>query len=824
MKPPGKHYQTEGVGALKKRFGLASLSLLLSFGLTTCALGQGIYWTQGTYGSSKLRRATSGGAILNDVTAANSSISLPQGVAIDTVSGKLFWVSGGYTRANVYQSGPDLSTTDSLAGNASTFRGIALDVKDGKMYWTSTNLILGPKIYRANLDGSGQTVLIDFYALHDSLTTPRGIAVDTVDQKIYWASDATGKIMRSNFDGSTIETVESRLTNPTGIALDMPLSKIYWTECDNPGGKVRRSDLTNSGATLANITDLATNLASPYAIALDAMYGKLYWTELGGSTTNPRIVESNSDGSSSTVVVDNIADPYGIAVDISVDPLLTVSSASDVTTSSATLSGTVIPNGSSTYASFQYGTSAAYGTTTATDTLDDPETALSFNGTSTYVNAGTSSLFNFTGSFTIEGWFKASAFSSGWEAIVTKGDASWRVQRYNATDNLDFGTNGLSNQDLQGTTNVNDGNWHHVAAVYDGSNKFLYVDGKLDAEAAVSGTLSTDTDPLYFGENAQMTGRYFDGLIDEVRIWNAALDSATIRTWMCREVTQSHPYYSSLAGYWQFNEGTGSVAYDSSGNANNGTLVNSPAWTDGARAFSVSADISGLAASTMYHYRLQAANAVGSPMTSDSTFTTAAPLAVELASMKASSDIDRVTLSWQTATEVDNAGFNVLRKNPIASAFTVIASFKNDTRLRGAGTSSTPKSYNFADNAVISGTTYSYKLQTVSTTGAVKDGIAITVTVGVPKDYALYQNYPNPFNPSTTIRFDLKQTSSVRLEVYNILGQRVYDENKGVMGSGRFNETFDMSRFASGVYIYRIAAVGSNDEKFVSMKKMMLIK
>lgn len=100
----------------------------------------------------------------------------------------------------------------------------------------------------------------------------------------------------------------------------------------------------------------------------------------------------------------------------------------------------------------------------------------------------------------------------------------------------------------------------------------------------------------------------------------------------------------------------------------------------------------------------------------------------------------------------------------------------------------------------------------------------LQVTASPPKTYALFQNYPNPFNPSTTIRFDLKQASTVVLDIYNILGQKVEEWNYGTMNAGEFSKAFDMNRFASGVYFYRINAVGNDGEKFVEMKKLVLMK
>jgi len=90
----------------------------------------------------------------------------------------------------------------------------------------------------------------------------------------------------------------------------------------------------------------------------------------------------------------------------------------------------------------------------------------------------------------------------------------------------------------------------------------------------------------------------------------------------------------------------------------------------------------------------------------------------------------------------------------------------------------------------------------------------------LPNSFALEQNYPNPFNPSTTINFTLGKASNVKLTVYNLLGQRVATLVDGRMNAGTQSVVFDASRFASGVYFYRLDA-GSN---FNSVKKMLLLK
>ncbi|HTR99480.1 MAG TPA: T9SS type A sorting domain-containing protein, partial [Bacteroidota bacterium] len=90
---------------------------------------------------------------------------------------------------------------------------------------------------------------------------------------------------------------------------------------------------------------------------------------------------------------------------------------------------------------------------------------------------------------------------------------------------------------------------------------------------------------------------------------------------------------------------------------------------------------------------------------------------------------------------------------------------------------------------------------------------------GVATVYRLEQNYPNPFNPSTKIEFAVPAQTKVELKVYNILGQEVTTLVNEVLAAGNHAVTFDASRLATGVYLYRITA-----GQFVSTKKMLLLK
>ncbi len=91
----------------------------------------------------------------------------------------------------------------------------------------------------------------------------------------------------------------------------------------------------------------------------------------------------------------------------------------------------------------------------------------------------------------------------------------------------------------------------------------------------------------------------------------------------------------------------------------------------------------------------------------------------------------------------------------------------------------------------------------------------------IPQHFQLFQNYPNPFNPGTEIRFDLPEDGKVRVEVLNVLGEKVVMLYDGFMDAGFGRSVrWDADGFSSGVYFYRVSLNG----KYVDVKKMVLVK
>ena len=190
----------------------------------------------------------------------------------------------------------------------------------------------------------------------------------------------------------------------------------------------------------------------------------------------------------------------------------------------------------------------------------------------------------------------------------------------------------------------------------------------------------------------------------------------------------------------------------------------------------------------------------------------AATVPVELTSFSASVAKGAVNLSWKTATEVNNLGFNVER-SANKSDWTKLAF------VQGNQTTTLPIAYSYIDKTVSNSGKYYYRLKQIDNDGSYKYSSIIEVDVNSPSVFTLNQNYPNPFNPSTIISYSLPQASNVKLVVYNAIGQPVRVLENGFKNSGTYNVTFNASELSSGIYFCKIEA-----GQFSSIRKMMLVK
>ena len=89
----------------------------------------------------------------------------------------------------------------------------------------------------------------------------------------------------------------------------------------------------------------------------------------------------------------------------------------------------------------------------------------------------------------------------------------------------------------------------------------------------------------------------------------------------------------------------------------------------------------------------------------------------------------------------------------------------------------------------------------------------------VPDRFSLSQNYPNPFNPATTIKFEIRTSSNVKLTIFDALGRQLESLVNERLNTGTYSLTFDGGSFSSGVYFYKLDA-----GEFSETKRMILLK
>jgi len=185
---------------------------------------------------------------------------------------------------------------------------------------------------------------------------------------------------------------------------------------------------------------------------------------------------------------------------------------------------------------------------------------------------------------------------------------------------------------------------------------------------------------------------------------------------------------------------------------------------------------------------------------------------VELTSFTAIAQSDYVELNWSTATETNNSGFEIERRQD--------SEWERIDFVEGHGTTTESQQYFFVDDIRdVTATSIAYRLKQLDFDGSFEYSDEVFVENIALSDFALHQNFPNPFNPSTKIRFSVPQSSNVIIKVFDILGNEIetlVNEEKPI---GIYELTWYAEQLPSGIYFYRLQA-GS----FVETKKMVLLK
>lgn len=212
-------------------------------------------------------------------------------------------------------------------------------------------------------------------------------------------------------------------------------------------------------------------------------------------------------------------------------------------------------------------------------------------------------------------------------------------------------------------------------------------------------------------------------------------------------------------------------------------------------------------------------NAIANTFASD-------PLPVELVSFTALFNNETIILNWKTATEINNYGFEVVRK--VGSSQVTVGSEEWEVVgfVEGNGNSNSINYYEFIDPN-ISGGIYYYRLKQIDTDGIFEYSNIISVNTEkqnfLPNDLILNQNYPNPFNPVTLIKYSIPSDGLISLKIYDSLGREASVLENVYKTKGNYEIEWNASEFSSGTYYIRLNIL-SEERKESRIIKTVLIK
>src|SRR5262249_9509636 len=169
--------------------------------------------------------------------------------------------------------------------------------------------------------------------------------------------------------------------------------------------------------------------------------------------------------------------------------------------------------------------------------------ALSFNGANSIVTVADSPTLDMTTALTLEAWVNPSAAPQGWQGVIFKempADGAYFLYRSGYGPVPVAGIYSGVERQILGTSGLGINTWTHLAFTYDGAVERLYVNGVQVSSRAQTGAIQTSTGVLHIGGD-DLWGEYFQGLIDEIRIYNRALSAAEVQSDMNTALADAPP-------------------------------------------------------------------------------------------------------------------------------------------------------------------------------------------------------------------------------------------------------------------------------------------
>jgi len=456
--------------------------------------------------------------------------------------------------------------------------------------------------------------------------------------------------------------------------------------------------------------------------------------------------------------------------------------------------------------------------------------SINFDGNDDYILISDHTSLDLTENYTLEAWIFPESFS--WLAGIISKYHTNAANGYMLRLTHQSPYTGLGFDEVVTSTGVlNSNQWYHIAAVNNGGDRSLYING---SEYTLSGTplnVSANNNNLKIGSD--YGGRFFDGRIDEVRIWDIPRTQddivATLDTVLSGEET-------GLVAYYTFDEGSGDTLFDQTNHGHDGALMGNPSWADGYTLSGLLGDINFDEVLNIYDavmlVAIMLAHEDGTEFQLHACDTNQDGII----------DIEDIVLLIQWILDIDGnlrnalshgeysldnrsvviesdgeiAGFQMELSEPVALSEIHLPSGWGWNQAGATCVAYSMDGSSLPDGFTLtlgkSGTVTHLKLA-----GWGREAIQAQ-EIPLPESFSL-QVGPNPFNPGCTISFELSNAKHIELDVYNLKGQYLTSIMTGMLQPGNHQFYWVPSNVSSGAYFIRVS-----DGKNSQFAKILYLK
>jgi hypothetical protein len=448
---------------------------------------------------------------------------------------------------------------------------------------------------------------------------------------------------------------------------------------------------------------------------------------------------------------------------------------------------------------------------------EDNTNSLEFNGVSSYVDVTNSSALAINNTLTVEAWINPLAFgttsaqnsifckhgwSSGEGGYVLRcggnGEASFNIA------GLDPSGNPVSWIEVASQANSIPLNaWTHLAGTFDGDTLSLFVNGFLVAQTSFQGSItgSSSYSPKIGRLADSFSGRFFNGLIDEVRVWSRELNAVEINDRMNRHLNPAAE--TGLAGYWRFNEGSGTTTADfaqTGGSAGIiGALFASPVPFTGA---AITAAISALDSTTIC--ASETTSLLASPNGSGYSFLWSNGVTDSIAVVNTQGNYFAIVTDGNGCSDTSNYIQVVVNPDPVAPVLTQVGNDIAASSVFGIYQwfkDGVPFNDDFTVSNAASG---SYVLTVEdSTTGCTASSNLLTISTGMEEIFNGIRIFPNPSSGDVFIQQE-SGSEQCNWQLYDLSGRAV---RAGVL-PGLHDARIRLGELDSGTYLLRMQIQG----------------